>query len=307
MKVSLLAVLLLSACAAPGPVIPPDATWELLWGEGEFTEGPALAPDGSIYFSDIGNRIMRFDPKTTQTAVYRDPGGRSNGMKFDAKGRLVVCEGGNTGGGQRISITESDGKVRTLADRWEGKRFNSPNDLAIDPKGNVYFTDPRYVGDEPREIDFEGVFRITLDGKVTLATKDVQKPNGIIVTPDGATAYVADTNSDPKGNHQLVAFTIAADGSFTNKRLLHDFGPDRRPIDGMTLGRDGNIYAAAGAKKNEDGGLWVFSPKGEKLGFLATPGDPTNVCFAADGMTLYITAQAGKKWGLYRVKLPVNR
>jgi len=301
MRLSLPAILLLSACAGPRPVIPPDATPELLWGEGQFTEGPALAPDGSIYFSDIGNRIMRFDPKTNRAAVFRDPSGRSNGMKFDAQGRLVVCEGANTGGGRRISIMDLDGTWRTLADKWEGKRFNSPNDLAIDPKGNVYFTDPRYEGKEPREIDFEGVFRISPDGKVTLATKDVQKPNGIIVTPDGATAYVADTNSDKKGNHHLVAFTIAADGTFTNKRLLYDFGPDRRPIDGMTLGRDGNIYAAAGTK--EFAGLWVFSPKGEKLGFLATPGDPTNVCFGADGTTLYITAQAGQKWGLYRIKL----
>jgi gluconolactonase len=305
MRQSLLGILLLSSCAAPGPVIPPNAKFELVWADAEFTEGPALAPDGSIYFSDIGNRILRFDPKTMQTSVYRDPSGRSNGMKFDAKGRLVVCEGADTGGNRRISITDPDGKVRTLAEKWEGRRFNSPNDLSIDPKGNVYFTDPRYGKGDPCEIDFEGVFRVTPDGKVTLATKDVQKPNGIIVSPDGAIAYVADTNSDPKGNHQLVAFTIAADGSFTSKRVLYDFGPDRRPIDGMTLGRDGNIYAAAGSKKNEDGGLWVFSTKGQKLGFLVTPGDPTNVCFAADGQTLYITAQAGKKWGLYRVKLPL--
>src|ERR1041384_163041 len=98
MRQSLLGILLLSSCAAPGPVIPPDAKFELVWADAEFTEGPALAPDGSIYFSDIGNRILRFDPKTMQTSVYRDPSGRSHGMKFDAKGRLVVCDGGATRG-----------------------------------------------------------------------------------------------------------------------------------------------------------------------------------------------------------------
>jgi len=233
--------------------------------------------------------------------VYREPSGRSNGLKFDARGRLVACEGADSGGHRRLSITEPDGRIRTLADRWEGRRLNSPNDLGIDPSGNIYFTDPRYGSQEDRELDFEGVFRVTPQGALTLATRDVQKPNGIIITPDGRTAYVADTSSDPKGNHQLVAFTIAPDGSFRDKRMLYDFGPDRRPIDGMALGPDGNLYSMAGT--GEFAGLWVFGPGGERLGFLATPGDPTNCCFGRDGRTLYITAKAGKKWGLYRLRL----
>ena len=117
-----------------GPVAE-GAKLEKLWGEGEFTEGPAEGPDGCIYFSDIGNRIMKFDPKTGKTTAFRDPSGRSNGLKFDAKGRLVACEGANTGGGRRISITEKDGTVKTLADSFEGKRFNSPNDLTLDAQG----------------------------------------------------------------------------------------------------------------------------------------------------------------------------
>src|SRR5439155_22063403 len=134
---------------------------------GEFTEGPAYGPGGKVYFSDIGNRIMVFDPATGKTAVFRDPSGRANGLDFDAKGRLVACEGANTGGNRRITITEKDGTVRVLADKWQGKRFNSPNDLTIDTKGRVYFTDPRYVGDEPRELDNESVYRINADGTVT--------------------------------------------------------------------------------------------------------------------------------------------
>src|SRR2546428_9634051 len=109
MRHARLAVLFLSACASQGPIVPTESKLELLWGEGEFTEGPALAPDGSICFSDIGNRIMKFDPKSGQVSIYREPSGRSNGLKFDAKGRLVACEGTDTGGKRRISVTEADG------------------------------------------------------------------------------------------------------------------------------------------------------------------------------------------------------
>src|SRR6266705_2573964 len=163
--VSCLAVVALSsvgflAAAEENPIVPEGAKLEKLWSEGEFTEGPAHGPDGCIYFSDIGNRIMKFDPATMKTTEFRNPSGRANGLDFDAEGRLVACEGGNTGGNRRITITEKDGKVRVLADKWMGKRFNSPNDLTIDTKGRVYFTDPRYVGDEKRELDNESVYRI---------------------------------------------------------------------------------------------------------------------------------------------------
>jgi gluconolactonase len=288
--------------------VPPGSTLEVLWNDGEFTEGPARAPDGSIYFSDIGNRIMRFDPKTGKTEVYRHPSGRSNGLKFDAQGRLVACEGAD-GGNRRISITEPSGQVRTLADRWNGKRFNAPNDLAIDASGNVYFTDPLYVGGERREIDFEGVFLVSPSGAVTLATRDVQKPNGILISADGRTVYVADTNSDPKGNHHLTAFRVQADGTLADKRILYDFGPDRRPIDGMAMDAAGNIYAACGT--GERAGLYIFGPAGEQLAFVKMPGDPTNAAFGgpSEPTTLYLTGQGpeipGKprKHALFRIKL----
>ena len=131
-----------------------------------------MTGDGAILFSDIGNRIMRFDPKTGKTTVFREPSGRANGLIFDPKGRLIAAEGANAGGDRRVSITERDGTVRTLADRYEGKRFNSPNDVAVDREGRVYVSDPRYVGDEPRELDFEAVFRIDPDGKVIPAGHD---------------------------------------------------------------------------------------------------------------------------------------
>ncbi|HZT80983.1 MAG TPA: SMP-30/gluconolactonase/LRE family protein [Gemmataceae bacterium] len=281
--------------AADAPLVPEGAKLEKLWGDGEFTEGPAYGPDGCVYFSDIGNRIMRFDPATGKTTEHRKPSGRANGIEFDPKGRLVACEGANTGGGRRVSITGADGKVRTLADRWNGKRFNSPNDLAIDTKGRVYFTDPRYAGDEKRELDAESVYRIDPDGTVTRIITDVQKPNGIALSPDMKTLYVADSN--PRGNQHLLAFPLRPDGTVGAKKLLHDFGK-QRGIDGMCVDAKGNVYGAAGSGKA--GGVYVFSPEGKQLAFLPVPETPTNCCFGGkDRKTLYVTA--GKS--LYRVRL----
>jgi gluconolactonase len=294
---------------AQGKIVPAGAKLELLWGDGEFTEGPALAPDGSIYFSDIGQSIYRYDPNSAKTELFRRPSGRTNGLMFNQRGELIACEGANTGGNRRISLTSGidglkDGAVRTLADRFEGKRFNSPNDLAIDALGRVYFTDPRYVGSEPRELDFEAVFLVAPDGGMNVATREVQKPNGILVSPDGKTVYVSDNN--PQGNRYLVAFTVKADGTLEGKRVLHDFGTGRG-IDGMALDTTGNIYATAGS--GDKAGVYVFSPEGKPLALIPTPGDPTNCEFGggADSSTLYVTSAnsktPGTKYGLFRIKL----
>jgi gluconolactonase len=280
---------------ADTPLVPEGAKLEKLWGEGQFTEGPAYGPDACIYFSDIGNRIMKFDPRTGQTAVYREPSGRANGLDFDPQGRLVAAEGASSGGNRRVSITEKDGTVRALADRWQGKRFNSPNDLTIDRQGRVYFTDPRYGGDEPREIATESVYRVDPDGTVTQIITDVQKPNGILLSPDMHTLYLADSN--PKGNRQLLAFPLNADGSVGAKRLLYDFG-NQRGIDGMCADEQGNIYGAAGSR--DTSGVYVFSPQGKRLAFIPVPETPTNCVFGGeDRKSLYVTA--GKS--LYRIKL----
>lgn len=273
----------------------PGAKLEKLWIEGEFTEGTIPAPDGTIYFSDIGNRIMRFDPKTGKTRVYRDPSGRSNGLAFDAKGRLIATEGANTGGSRRISITEADGKVRTLADQWMGKKFNSPNDLTVDGKGRVYFTDPRYVGKESREIDTESVYRVDTDGTVSRLITDVTKPNGIAIAPDEKTLYVAESNSDKDKPRQLLAYPLREDGSVGPKKVLYDFGADRG-IDGMKVSAEGYIVATAGTKATA--GISIFTPEGKKVGFIPVPEDPNNCCFGGPGSkTLYIAA--GKS--LYRI------
>ncbi|MSU42088.1 MAG: SMP-30/gluconolactonase/LRE family protein [Pedosphaera sp.] len=290
---------------AQDKIVPADAKLEMVWAAGEFTEGPTAAANGDIYFTDIGNRIMRFVPSNNTTLIFREPSGKANGLEFDAKGRLIACEGAS-GGGRRITIIERN-VARTLADRWEGKRFNSPNDLALAPNGLVYFTDPRYAGDEPRELDFEGVFFVRPNGVVGLATKEVQKPNGILVSTDGKTVFVADNN--PKGNRHLVKFTVGADAALVGKEVVHDFGTDRRGIDGMTLDNKGNIFATAGTGK--EAGIYVFSSAGKHLAFVPTPGSPTNCAFGVgnDACVLYITAQAApqadgrKPWALFRIRL----
>ncbi len=300
MQIVIATALLLTAGAEEKSFVAPGAKIEKLWSEGEFTEGPVEGPDGCVYFSDIGNRVMRFDPKSGKTTVFRDPGGRTNGLKFDAMGRLIACEGANTGGGRRISITEKDGTVKTLADRFDGKRFNSPNDLTLDSKGRIYFTDPRYVGDEKRELDHESVYRVDPDGKVTRVISDVSKPNGIVISPDGKTLYLAESNSDKKKPRELRAYPLSADGTVGSGKKIHDFG-EERGIDGMTVAADGTIVATAGS--GTAGGIYFFGPDGKKLAFLKTPEDPNNCCFGgADKKTLYITA--GKS--LYRVGLTIG-
>jgi len=296
---SLLSVWLMTLASAPSQenadpagVAAPGAKLEKIWGEGSFTEGGALDQDGSILFSDIGNRIMRFDAKTGRTTVFREPSGRANGLIFDKLGRLIVAEGANTGGGRRVSITERDGTIRTLADSYDNKRFNSPNDVAVDHDGRVYVSDPRYVGNEPRELDFEGVFLIDLQGFVIPLVTSAKKPNGLALSPDEKTLYISDNGA---GRRVLIAAERARNGTVSRPRVIHDFGPGRG-IDGMTVTTAGRIVAAAGS--GGTAAVIVLSPDGKIEAMIPTPEDPANVEFGGeDGKTLYICA--GKS--LYRI------
>ncbi len=291
-------------------IVAPGASPELLWAEGEFTEGGAAALDGTILFSDIGNRILRYHPLTRRTTVFRQPSGRANGMTFDAQGRLLVCEGAKRGGNRRVSISRGDEPARTLADNWNGQRFNSPNDLCVDRHGRVYFTDPRYVGDEPREIKFEGVFRIDPDGRVVVVQQELSKPNGIQLSPDGQYLYVVDHDPRPGGRRQILRFCVASDGSVSSRQVLFDSGPNRG-MDGMAVDVEGNLYAAGGS--GDQAGIYVFGPAGEHLAWIALPGDPTNCVFGKGRFTrtLFMTAQAPvdpsrdepRPYGLYRIEL----
>lgn len=331
----LLFVSSLSAADVPPPtgekIVAPDAKLELLYTrtakiEGGLTEGPAVAPDGSIYFSDIpfgeaGGLIMRFDPKTKQTSTFTDNSGKSNGLIFDSQGRLLACEGANFGGRcvSRWDVKTKQKKV--LADGYKGKRFNACNDICIDRQGRIYFSDPKYLGAEPRELDKMAVYRIDPSGDVHEATHEVAKPNGLAISPDGKTLYVADHDNGsedvtkpapPKsGDMKIYAFPLSADGSVSGaRRTIVDFG-DKKGCDGMTIDSLGNIYLTV--REPTRPGVLVVDPNGKEVAFIPTGpanqsgeqvvGLPSNVEFGLgdEAKTLYVTIDVS----LYRIPLKV--
>jgi gluconolactonase len=275
-----------------------------------FVEGPAWHPSGNVYFTDISNnRIMRRDTAGA-LHVYRVPSGRANGLLFDHQGRLMACEGGGEGGNRRVTRTEANGTITVLTDRYQGKRYNSPNDLAVDSKGRIYFTDPRY-GDRSdiEQIDkqgnaIEGVYRIDADGKVTrIISHEVTRPNGILVSADDRTLFVADNQNDAQGSvRKLWRFSLSAKGDVVagSGKVLFDWGSERGP-DGMAIDSQGRIYATAGfnypgspfeTAKKYKAGVYIFSPEGKLLGRIPVPMDMvTNCTFGGDDLkTLFITA-----------------
>ncbi len=196
-----------------------------------FLEGPAVDAEGNVFFSDIaGNRILKMDP-AGKVSVFRANSGRTNGNCFDAQGRLVSCEGGEQGPGRRriVRTDMKSGELTVLSDKFEGKRYNSPNDVCIDTKGRIWFTDPRYGDRSDLELDVEAVYRIDPDGKVArvLNPPAVQKPNGIAISPDDKTLYVIDSNPVIGGNRKIWAFDVTADGKPEKQRLVYDFGKGR--------------------------------------------------------------------------------
>jgi gluconolactonase len=283
-----------------------------------FTEGPAYHVDGSVYFSEsVTDRIMRFVPSTQGVSAdmvaetFRQPSGLANGLAFDQQGRLLACEGAGRGGNRRVTRTEPDGKITVLADSYMGKRLNSPNDLDIDVQGRIYFTDPRYGDRSGMEMDKEGVYRIDPSGRLVRVIDDLERPNGIAVSPDQKTLYVIDNNPTLRGSRKIHAFTLEPDGSIANRRVIYDFRTSRGG-DGMCLDSRGNLYIAAGLNTPAPpaeggpakGGIYVISPAGKQIDFIAIPEDAvTNSTFGdPDLKTLYITA--GKT--LFRIRLSVR-
>ncbi len=300
-------------------ILPADAQLEME-ARVAFTEGPVWHPTGNVLFSDIANnRILRRD-RLGELHVFREPSGRTNGMLFDLQGRLLCCEGGGPDSRRRVTRTEKDGTITVLADNYQGKRFNSPNDLTIDSRGRIYFTDPRYgsrdgleqIDDEGREV--EGVYRIDDAGRVErIITHEVDRPNGIAVSAGDRYLYVADNvNDGPRGeggNRKLWRFDLLADGSVNagSRKLLFDWGTDRGP-DGMALDMQGRLYVAAGfnfpkppveTANKYKAGIYVLSPEGELLKFIPVPIDMvTNCAFGgSDRRTLFITA-GHKLWSI---------
>jgi gluconolactonase len=281
-----------------------------------FLEGPAVDAQGNVFFSDIaGNRILKMTP-AGMVSVFRADSGRTNGNAFDAQGRLVSCEGGEMGPGGRRRIVRTDlktGQVTVLTERYEGKRYNSPNDVCVDAKGRVWFTDPRYGTDRSDlELDVEGVYRIDPDGTVkrVLGQKQVQRPNGLAVTADAQRLYVIDSHPQPGGHRKVWAFAVSPAGELSGQRLVYDFGKGRGG-DGLKLDVQGNLWVAAGIitprgpgeTADVPPGVYVLTPKGKLLGRIPIPEDViTNLAFGGpDRKTLYVTA--GKT--LYQVPVRV--
>lgn len=277
--------------------------FERVAGPYNFTEGPVW--DGeTVFFSDMpSDRILRYDVETGETTVAYEDTNAANGLKLDAEGRLYACEMN----GRQVRRYEEDGRT-VVADRYEGKRFNSPNDLAIED-GQLWFTDPYYGApwedpDRELELDHRSVYRVDLsdpDREVHRVTTDTVQPNGLLVSPDRETLYVAEHLPGEDPVMALVAYAIDDDLSVGEGEIIHNFAP-HRGIDGMCLDEEGNIVAAAGGDESGPGPmLYVFAPTGRVLGTHPLPDStPTNCCFAAEDLsTIYATGGDG---GLYRAE-----
>jgi gluconolactonase len=280
--------------------------FELVAGPVGFAEGPAWDGTG-LLFSDIRNsRTMRYGPASGECTVVREGTNEANGLMFDATGRLYACEGG----GRRIVRYEAGGGATVIADRFDGTRLNSPNDLAIDAKGRIWFTDPRY-GDkrDDMELDHESVFRLDpptapnppIDTaserwSIRRMTFDTTRPNGLLVSADQKTLYVAQSEYGEDRKRELRAYPIRKDDTLGPYEVLHNFYP-HRGIDGMCLDVEGNIIATAGWELSGPGPMiYVFAPNGRVLETHPVPANrPTNCTFGGPELTtLYVTAGSGE-------------
>jgi gluconolactonase len=245
-----------------------------------FTEGPLWHPDGFYYFVDIRRSTLHRLTPGRPPEIVRSETGEGNGTTFDLQGRLVMCEGGN----RRVTRMSADGRVEVLADRYEGKRFNRPNDVVCRSDGSLYFTDPGLrVPLAQRELPYAGVYRIAPDGAVTLVA-DCEYPNGLAFSLDERILYVANT----RWTQYIHALEVDGDGRLVRRRIFADMSSDETDgvPDGMKLDVEGRIYCTG------PGGTWVFAPDGRRLELIRTPEVPANLAFGGpDLKTLFLTAR----------------
>lgn len=270
------------------------------------TEGPLWHHGGYLTLVDLeGSRLLRWDPDGG-VMVVRENTGEGNGCTLDPQGRLLMCEGAN----RRVTLTGADGSVVTIAERWEGKRLNRPNDIICRSDGTIYFTDPAgRVPPEQREYGFGGLFRISPDGPLHLASDGCEYPNGLALSPDESILYVAISRLDERCfgeaergevcNHRRIrAFDVAADGTLSNNRVFCDMSSAEPGVpDGMKVDTQGRVFCTG------SGGIWVIDPAGNRLGIIRGPEVPRNVAFGGpDSRTLYTTP--GGSLCSIRVKTP---
>jgi gluconolactonase len=264
-------------------LVAPGAELQKLATDFLFTEGPAADADGDVYFTDIPNqRIHKWSP-AGGVSLHRADSGYANGLFFDHQEHLAVCEGGS----RKLTLDDLEGHVTVLADSYEGKKLNSPNDLWIDPGGGIYFTDPRYGNLDGLEQDGMHVYYLAPDRRtLTRVCSDLKRPNGLIGTPDGKSLYIAD-----EGDGRTWRYAVAADGSLKDKRLFVESGSD-----GMTMDEKGNVYLTAAT-------VQAYAPDGRLAAEIKTPERPSNVTFAGkDGRLLFITARSS----VYAIQMSVK-
>lgn len=272
------------------PGIGPVGDVEKIQGDFQFTEGPASDGAGHIYFTDIpANKIHRYHLADGKISTFLDPSGHANGLMFNAAGKLFACQMD----GQLVSIDVASKKVAPVAAKYDGTRFNAPNDLVLDKQGGVYFTDPLFRAPKPLPQEVQGVYYASADGEVTRVFESDKAPNGVILSPDEKTLYVV-----PSMQKEMLAFDVEAPGKLGQPRVLCSLKQPEGAMrstggDGLTIDTRGNLYITSRL------GIQVFTPGGKLLGVLEFPEQPANVCFGGKEMdTLYVTARNG----FYRLK-----
>ena len=263
-------------------IFAPQATIRTLVDNLQFSEGPVwvAGKNGYLVFSDIpANKLLKWHPKTG-LSVFRNPSHNANGNTTDLKGQLVTCEHG----GRRGSIATPDGSLDTLVGSYNGKKFNSPNDVVVKSDGTIWFTDPDYgLADRTKEQAGNYVYRFDrASGKVTVLVKDFDKPNGLCFSPDERRLYIADSGSP----RHIRVFTVTAEGALSAGKLFAKL--DRGGPDGIRCDAEGRIWSSSGD------GAQVFTPAGKLVARVKLPKAGANLCFGGpDGRTLFVTARNG--------------
>lgn len=256
-----------------------------------FTEGPAWDPAGSLYFTDIPNTTIHRLDADDQLSTFTKESGTANGLMVVADGRMLACQMD----GQVVAYDLKSGESKVLASKFEGKRFNAPNDLVIDKAGGIYFTDPLFRAPTPLPQTIQAVYYISKSGSVSRVTDHIAAPNGIGLSPDGKKLYVI-----PSRQSEMLVYDVSSPGKLTGGktfcRLTQPAGKDGTGGDGMAMDVKGNLYITTNL------GVEIFDPAGKKLGLVKFPKQPANVTFAGkDRKTMYVTARQG----LYRVRMPI--
>ncbi|NES86180.1 MAG: SMP-30/gluconolactonase/LRE family protein [Moorea sp. SIO2B7] len=270
-------------------IIDSNAEVEQLSDGLKFTEGPLWHPNGFLLFSDIPADTLYKWTTNGKVSIYRRPAGNPNGNTLDREGRLITAQHN-----RQLTRTEKNGEITVLAERYQEKRLNSPNDVVVKSDGSIYFTDPPYgIKKEQEELGFYGIYHWETDGTLTLLNKEMVRPNGIAFSPDEKKLYVSDSQQ-----LYIRVFDVNTDGTLTNTKVFAELpGPTNQGVpDGMKVDVKGNIYCSG------SGGVWIFSPTGQLIGKIAVPKPVTNLAWGdQDYKTLYITA--GKV--IYRVRLNI--